>query len=183
MIITISGFPGSGKSTVGKLLAEKLDYKYISVGDLRGKIAIEHDMTIDELNKIGEKESWTDDEVDQKLRNIGKEEDNYVVDARLGYYFIPNSIKVFLDVDLKTGAKRIFKGEKRPDEKSFSSIKELKQELKKRIKSDKKRYKKWYDIDFTDKSQYDLIIDTNGLNPKEIVEKILEYIKKHKQNL
>ena len=38
MIITISGLPGSGKSTIGKMLAKKLGYKFYSMGDLRGKI-------------------------------------------------------------------------------------------------------------------------------------------------
>jgi len=180
MIITISGFPGSGKSTVGKLLAKKLDYEYLSIGDLRGKIAIKHNLTIDQLNKIGEKESWTDDEVDQELRRIGKEEDNYVIDTRIGYHFIPDSVKVFLDADIETGAERIFKGPRRPDEKKYSSIGALKGELKQRIKSDKKRYKKWYDIDFTDKSNYDIVIDTTDLTPDEVVKKILDFIKKQK---
>ncbi len=176
MMITISGFPGSGKSTVGKILADKLKYRFFSMGNLRGKIAINHNLTIDQLNKIGETEEWTDKEADKELIKIGKEENNYVIDTRLGFHFIPDSVKIFLDVDLKTGAERIFKGPRRADEKKYSSVEALKGELKQRIKSDKKRYKRWYNVDFTKKSNYDLVIDTTDLTPEKTAEKILKYI-------
>ena len=55
MKITLSGKAGSGKTTLAKRLAKKLDYKQYSIGDLRGKMDQERGLTIDELNKIGEK--------------------------------------------------------------------------------------------------------------------------------
>ncbi|MBU0540313.1 AAA family ATPase, partial [Patescibacteria group bacterium] len=64
MIITISGVPGSGKTTVAKILAERLGMKFYSMGDLRGKMATERGLTIDELNKLGETEAFTDNDVD-----------------------------------------------------------------------------------------------------------------------
>ena len=39
MIITISGKPGSGKSTVAKEAAKKLKLKYYCIGDFQRKIA------------------------------------------------------------------------------------------------------------------------------------------------
>jgi len=54
MIITISGLPGSGKTSVGKLIAERLGYEFLSIGDLRGSFASKKGLTIDELNKLGE---------------------------------------------------------------------------------------------------------------------------------
>ena len=54
-IITISVTTGYENSTVGKLLAKKVKYRFMSMGDLRGEIAINHVITIDQLNAIGEK--------------------------------------------------------------------------------------------------------------------------------
>ena len=71
MIITISGVPGSGKSTAGKSVARKLGYEYVSMGDFRGKMAMERGLTIDELNKLGEKEDWTDRQADEYQRELG----------------------------------------------------------------------------------------------------------------
>ena len=180
MIITISGLPGSGKTTVGKLLAEKLGFKFYSIGDLRGKMAMEQGLTIDELNELGMKEDWTDKEVDEYQKKLGMKEDNFVIESRLGFYFIPHSFKVFLKVNLKTGAERIFR-DPRPDEKKKGSVEEEIEGIKKRMESDKSRYKKYYGItDFTDERHFDLVIDTTNLTPEEVVERIIEEIQKRK---
>ena len=90
MIITINGTPGSGKSTVAKFLAKKLKLRHYSMCDLRRKMALEKGMTIDELNKIGEKEAWTDKDADNCQKKLGKKEDNFIIDGRLSWFFIPN---------------------------------------------------------------------------------------------
>lgn len=169
--------PGSGKTTVAKRIAKKLKLKHYSTGDLRGKIALKHGMNIDELNKIGEKERWTDKEIDDYQKRLGKTKDNFIIDGRLGWYFIPKSIKIFLDVKLKEGAKRIFMAGKRPDEKKYRSINEALEEIKKRINSDKKRYKKYYNITPYLKKHYDLWLDTTNLAKEEVVDKVLKFVK------
>jgi len=175
MIITISGKPGSGKTSVAKAISKKLRYDFFSAGDFRGKVAMKHGMTIDELNKVGKKEFWTDKEVDDEMKKLGKEKDNFVVEGWLSYYFIPNSIKIFLDVDIKEASKRIFK-DQRPDEEEKEDVKDVEKMIKKRLEESNKRYKKYYDADFLDKKNYDLIIDTTNLNINEVVEKILKFI-------
>jgi cytidylate kinase len=176
MIITISGMPGSGKSTVGRLLAKKLGYRFYSIGDLRGKWAVERGMSIDELNKLGEEEEWTDKKADEYQAEIGKGDDNIVIDGRISFHFIPGSFKVFLTVDDETGAGRVF-GDERSDEKA-ESAEELKVNLKKRVGSDALRYKKLYNLDFQDERHYDLVIDTTDMKPEEVAERIMESIKK-----
>ena len=179
MIITISGKPGSGKSTVAKNIAKELNLKHYSMGDLRGEIAKKHNLTIDELNKLGEKEDWTDKEVDDYQKELGEKEDNFIVDGWISFYFIPNSIKIFLDINLKEGAKRIFK-DQRPDEERKSSIEEVYRMIKKRLDQTSDRYKKYYGVkDFTDKANYDLIIDATKLTIEQVANKVLEFVKKH----
>ena len=173
MRITISGTPGSGKSTVAKLLAKKLGYKHYSVGDYRRDRAKKQNMTLNEYNKLGESKDFTDIEADNWQKGLGKE-DNFVIDSRLGYYFIPDSVKIFLDVDEKVGAKRIFK-EKRSRER-FSDEKEALQSLKKRQESDKKRYKKYYGINPFKKEHYDLVIDTSDKSIDQVLDIIVKAI-------
>jgi predicted cytidylate kinase len=173
MIITISGLPGSGKTTVGRIIAKKLGYKFYSIGDLRGRMAMERGLTIDQLNELGMKEAWTDKEVDAYQEELGKKEDNFVIESRLGFYFIPESVKIFLGVDLKKAAERVFR-DQRPDEKTKASVAETLESMKKRIQSDKMRYRKYYGIaDFMDRAHYDIVIDTTGLTIKEVVDKIM----------
>ena len=91
MIITISGIAGSGKSTVAKLLAKKLNYKHYSIGDFMREIAKQRKTTLLELSKEAEKDSSIDKELDQKQIELGKTQDNFVIDSRLGFHFIKNS--------------------------------------------------------------------------------------------
>ena len=179
MKITIAGKPGAGKTTTAKLLAEKLSYRHYSMGDLRGKLAQKHKMTIDELNKVGLKEFWTDKEIDDELKKIGQKEDNFVIDTWIGFHFIPDSIKIFLDVDPEEGARRIFK-DPRPDEEKKQTIKEVMDMTIKRMIDTQKRYIKWYKVDFLDESNYDLIIDTTRLSKEEVLKRIYEFIKTFK---
>ena len=178
MIITISGVPGSGKSTVGKILAKKLGYEYFSMGDLRGQMAIEKGLTIDELNALGEKEDWTDKRADEIQTQIGKEKDNFIFEGRLSWYFIPNSFKIFLTVDPKTAAERTLKNRaERQDEKPIATLIEAEQAVLQRLASDKIRYLQYYNIDYTKPENFDLIIDTTNLKIDEITQIILDKIK------
>lgn len=177
MIITISGKPGSGKSTVAKLIAQKLNLKHYSMGDLQREIAKEKGITINELGKLEEQSDEIDKQVEKKQTYLGKSEDNFVIDSRLGYHCIPNSIKIFLDVDEEEAAKRIFK-DKRAEE-NFKDVESLKKHLIRRAKSEKKRYKEYYDIDFNNLKNYDLVVDTTNLDIKGVIDKILNFINKH----
>ncbi|MBI2129626.1 cytidylate kinase family protein [Candidatus Woesearchaeota archaeon] len=177
MIITISGKPGSGKSTAGKLIAKKLKLKHYSVGDLRREIAKKHGLTIDELNKVGENEEWTDKEADDYQKELGLAEDNFIIDGWVSFYFIPNSIKIFLDVDLHEAARRIFK-DQRPSEEHKNTVDEVFKMIKHRLEETTRRYEKHYGIkDFTDKKYYNLIINTTSLTIDQVADKILDFVK------
>ncbi|MDO8505621.1 MAG: cytidylate kinase family protein [bacterium] len=172
MIITISGLPGSGKSTIGKMLADHFGYKRYSIGDLRGKMAMDRGMTIEELNELGEKEAWTDKEADEYQIELAKKEDNFVIDGRVSYYFIPQSFKIFLDVNLDEAARRVFSNP-RPDEKPVDTIEELKRAMAARLESDARRYKQYYGITYPDKRAFDIVIDTSNLSPEQILDRII----------
>ncbi|MCK4859914.1 MAG: (d)CMP kinase [Candidatus Omnitrophica bacterium] len=175
MIITISGKAGSGKSTVAKEVAKKLKFKHYSIGDLMRQIAKQKNISLIELSKLAEKDSSIDIELDKKNIEL-REEDNFVIDGRLTAYFSPYAeLKVFLDCKDKVRAERIF-NEKRKDEKSQhidGSIEKVKQ----REQSERKRYKKIYNVDYYDKKLYDLIIDTTNLSVSKVVEKIIKSVK------
>ena len=176
MIITIAGESGSGKTSIGKELAKRLNYKFFSMGDIRGKIAQERGLTIDELNQLGEKERWTDTIIEDYQRELGKKEDNLILEGRLSWYCIPKSKKIFLYVDKKIGAERIFLNQ-RKDEKKANNIEEMIKIIGLRKKSDVRRYKKIYQINPYEKKHYDLVIDTTTKTLKEVCFIILKEIK------
>ena len=175
MRIVISGTAGSGKSTVAKEVAKGLNYKHYSIGDFFGKLAIKRGIDVIKLNRLAEDDASIDREVDDMQKALNRE-DNFVIDSRLGAFFIPDSTKVFLDADLKTRAKRII-GDQREDEQN-KSLKGAIRNMKKREESENKRYKERYGYACYDKAKFDLVIDTTNLDVEEVVGRILAFIKK-----
>jgi len=175
MIITISGKPGSGKTTVGRLLANMLGYRFISIGDIVGDLASKKETSVLEFERLAEKDENINKKIDQRQKDL-KEKDNIILDSHLGFHFLPNSIKVFLDVDINTGAKRIFKA-KRKDEKENISIEKTKENIRKRINSEKRQYKKAYSVELYDPKNFDVIIDTKDLTPERTSNKIIQFLK------
>ena len=98
MIISLSGAPGSGKSTVAQMLADKLSWPRYYMGGLRREAAKKRGLSLAEYNKLGETDIKTDKEVDEYQRELGEKEDNFVIEGRTSWYFIPHSLKIYLDV-------------------------------------------------------------------------------------
>ncbi len=180
MIITLSGQPGAGKTTLKNLLAEKLGMKSYSMGDVRSKMAIEKNLTVDELNKLGMTDPTIDHQIDEYQTKISETEDNFIVDGLLSWRFIPKSLKVFLAIDPAEGARRVFEsrlqGDDRGDEPEYKNVEETQQIIGNRIKQNQARYFKIYGIDPMDQANYDLIINTTSQSPEQIVTQILDRI-------
>ena len=181
MIISIGGAAGSGKSTVAKKLVEKLNWPRYYIGKIRREIAKKQGLTLAEYNKVGEKDPATDLEVDKYQKKLGQTKDNFIIEGRTSWYFIPHSLKIYIDVDEKVGAQRVFKELKgrnsRNEDKNLETMKDILKSQQVRKISDKKRYKKYYQIDVYNKKNYDFILDTTGLNKSQVFSKIYDFVK------
>jgi predicted cytidylate kinase len=186
MIISINGTPGSGKSTIAKKIATALNYKHYYMGAIRREKAREMGMTLTQYNTYGETHPETDLEVEEYLKKLGTTTDNFVIESRTSWYLLPQSIKIFITVDPKIGADRVYKelqsNNQRNEDRELKNVTELLNSHRNRMTSDKLRYKKYYNIDYTDPKNFDFIIDTSHLTPDEVFQQILNYIKKNKQN-
>lgn len=171
-IITIFGLAGTGTSTCGKLLANKLGYEFISTGGLFRAQAEELGLTLHEYEKNINNNPEKDKEFDQKIEKLGQEKDNLVIDSRLAWYFIPQSIKIKFhcpdEIRLKRICNRDNVSQEEAEHKTFF-----------RENSHMNRYKQTYGLaDYTADENFDFIIETNSLTPEEIVEEILKIINK-----
>lgn len=177
-IISLSGQLGSGKSTIGKLLAKQLGYTFYSTGSAQRKIAAERGMTTLELNQLSMTDSSIDKQIDSIFKNLALQDENFVVDSRLGFFFIPSSLKVKLNVETQVAAERIFSDPTRSEEKKYTSVQEAKQSLLKRRALEVERFKKLYHVDIDNEANFDLVIDTTQKTPDEIVNIIIDKFQK-----
>lgn len=187
MIMTISGTPGSGKSTIAKILQQKLSAERIYVGGIRRELARKKGMTLVELNEYAKTHPETDVDVDKEAaaeaRKLDKSGKTVIVEGRTQYYFLPESLKIFIKVDEEEGTGRIWKDLQNEqtrterNEGDITSLEQMKKRIRQRATEDNKRYLKYYGINPADESQYDFILDTTKITAEEGTEKILKYIK------
>jgi len=179
-IITIAGKLGSGKSSTAKMLAEKLGYTHYSTGDFMRSIANDRGISLIELNQIAETDDSIDKELDDRNVEIGKME-NIIIDTRLGFHFIPDSFKVFLELEPETASERILKDkETNPNRHTeangyFDTKESIMESINNRLLSERKRYKNLYGIeDLTDYNNFDLVIDTSKIPLEKVSQQIIE---------
>ncbi|HPY08698.1 MAG: (d)CMP kinase [Patescibacteria group bacterium] len=181
MIISFSGAQGSGKSTIAERLAKKLGWPRYYVGGLRREAAKKRGLTLSEYNKLGETDPETDLEVDKYQEKLGKEQDNFIIEGRTSWYFIPHSFKIYLDVEKEVGAKRIFghlqQKNDRNEDVNLKSWEDVLASNEKRLESDRLRYQKYYQIDVNDLKHYDFYLDTTKFNQDEVFAQVWEAVK------
>jgi|SRR3989338_8473470 len=174
MIITISGTPGSGKTTLAKFLSKKLNLGLCLVGEIVRKIAEKKGLSIVELDKKAVSDTRIDREID-KIHLKLREEDNFVIDSRVAFKFFPKSLKIFLYCKPEIAAGRIFKSKRKTEQLPFQK---MLWEIKQRNRLDALRYKRYYHLDIDNIRNYDIIVDTSGMSIRKMCNTVLNAIKK-----
>ena len=189
MIITISGNPGSGKSTVAKILVERLNGVRVYVGGIRRELAREKNMTLLELNEYAKTHfEETDTEVDKRAaenaKELEKEGKTVIVEGRTQFHFLPESKKILITVDQKEGAKRIWKDLQKKElqaernEDHINSLEDVEESTLKRDQEDAERYLKHYKIDHRKEENYDFVVDSTDIPAVEVADKVMKYLNK-----
>lgn len=182
VVIAVSGQPGCGSSTTGVLLAKKLGLEFFSAGTYtkkmesasenmgksqtayaidfwktkRGK-SREHHMAVEKLQ--------------QDLANKG----NIVLEGKLAIRFVKNAdFRVWLKAPADIRAKHYAKRDNISLEDAFSS-------LRNKEKLERENWKRIYGFDyFEQEKEADIVINTGGKAPEQIVKLIIDSMKAKK---
>ena len=173
-IISISGDLASGKGTITNILSEDLKYNIYRNGDYVRKLAKEKGMDITEFNVYVKDHPEIDRQIEKSASEYAKDHDNFIIDARLGWYAVPESFKVYVTVDIDEAAKRAFYDPNRKETENFKTIEEQKLDIQKRYQLENERYWSLYGVRKEDLSNYDFVIDTTNITPEEAAQKIKE---------
>ena len=155
MLITISGPPGSGKSTVVAAVAETFDLAHVSGGDVFRGLAAERGLSLAAFNELAETDESIDRDLDRRLRETARERDDVVLESRLSGWMAGDlaDLKVWLDAPLEVRAARIA-------DREGTAVDAAIEETRTREESERSRYRTYYEIDFADRSIYDLAVNT-----------------------
>lgn len=172
-IICLSGNQYSGKSTAGKLLAEKLGYEYFSGGGIFRSIANERGLNVLELNRMCEEDNSIDELIDSRLIELGKTKEQIIIDSRMAWHFVKECYRVYVTVDKNEAARRALL-DTRGTTESYDSIQDALMGIGQRREVERTRYMHKYGADIGCMDNYDLVIDTTGKSPEEVVNLIIE---------
>ena len=201
-VIAISGLPGSGSTTTAKMLAEKLNIKFFSIGQLYKDVAlgtIRQQKYFSLFKAILEKKGivlpalsaendshaaanfWQTEigksknlhEVLDELQISLAQNCSVVLDGKLSLIKIKNAnLKIWLTASLQERAKRTSKRDNIPIEESLELV-------KKRQETEREEWKKIYNMDYFEQEKIaDLRADTTNLSPEEVVKIILDQLNK-----
>lgn len=167
--IVISGEVASGKLSVGKLLAQKLGYEFLSIGNLTREMANERNLTIVEFQRMCNEKPELNKEIDQLFIDKCKSVKKAVIDYRLGFYFLKEAKSIFLKIDEIEAKNRLEKANR--SNESHLTISE-------RNHLFKTQFKQTYGLDYTIPDNYSLVINVNNLgSPREVVNQIIKSIR------
>lgn len=155
MLLTVSGPPGSGTSTIATALADRFDVEHVSGGDIFRELAAERDLSLAEFNELAETDDQIDRDLDRRLREIAIERDDVILESRLAGWLAADhaDFRFWLDAPLDVRAERIADREDKSPAAAGAETRE-------REASEASRYLEYYDIDIRDLSIYDLVVNT-----------------------
>jgi cytidylate kinase len=165
MLLTVSGPPGSGKSTTAAGIAEAFDLEHISGGDIFRELAAERGYTAVEFNKLAEEDEQIDRDLDRRLYQIAVDRDDVVLESRLAGWLAGDQadLRIWLAAPTAVRAERIAEREEK-------SVELARQETVERERSEAKRYRGYYNIDIDDLSIYDLVLNTARWDAQEVLD-------------
>ncbi|MWV39184.1 (d)CMP kinase [Natrialba sp. INN-245] len=168
MLLTVSGPPGSGKSTTAGLLAEAFDLDHVSGGDIFRELADERGYTPLEFNKLAEENDQIDRDLDRRLREIALQEDDLVLESRLAGWLAGDeaNFRFWLDAPARVRGERIAEREQKDPDRAT-------EETKAREASEAQRYQEYYGIDIRDLTIYDLSVNTARWEPDAVLDMLV----------
>jgi len=169
--ISLAGDLGSGKSTVAKILIERLGAEKYATGELMRKFADELNMTVGEFNVYMETHPEYDKKIDDSLVALSDDDRFLIIDSRMAWHFTKGTFKIYLSTDIETSALRIMNANRKGEHDA--TLEETAKNTRARRQSEKKRYSEQYGVDIQDLTNYSLVMDTTVASPEEIAEVII----------
>ncbi|HAP57195.1 MAG: (d)CMP kinase [Sphaerochaeta sp.] len=169
MRIAISGKSGCGNTTVSQLVADELGYPMINF--TFRTLSEEKGIEFWTFCKMAEESDEFDLEVDRRQVEMALSQPDCVLGSRLAIWMLKQAdLKVYLSASSLERARRIMQRE-------GGTLEERLEQTRRRDANDSARYKRLYNIDNSDTSVADLVIDTSELGPEDVARIIIKEAK------
>ncbi|TFG33283.1 cytidylate kinase [Candidatus Thorarchaeota archaeon] len=153
-VITIGGLHGTGKSSVADSIAQKFGLRRVSAGVIFRELAEERGLTLEEFSRIAEGDLDIDKLIDDTQKDAAKK-GNCIIDGQLAAWMAGehSDLNILLIAPVEVRIKRIAA-------RDGTDFEFAKRETIAREGSEKARYFEYYNVDISNLSIYDLILNT-----------------------
>lgn len=186
MKFTITGYMGSGKSTICDILRREYNFRIVSAGSIFREMGSKENLNVlDMTRKLSSSDSnevdkYIDDKIKEEASRV-RDDENIIFDSRLAWHFLEQTFNIFILVSPYQAALRTYLTRINDDEK-YASLEDTIEGLVERRVLENRRYKKIYNVNCEDLSNYDLVIDTSYISALEATEIIMDCYKKKTLN-
>lgn len=155
LLITIGGLHGTGKSSVAEIIAKEFRLRRVSAGQVFRALAVEHHMSLEDFSRFAEGNEKIDRELDDRLKAEARK-GNAVIDGQLAAWMAEghSDLSILLTAPLDVRIRRIA-------DRDGVDFEIAKHETLAREESERTRYLRYYNIDISDLSVYDIILNTD----------------------
>jgi cytidylate kinase len=172
-VVTITGPPGSGKSTAGQLLATRLGLEFRSAGGLFREEAKRHRMDVDDFSRYAEAHEEVDRSLDDRMAEQARP--GRVLEGRLvGAFCRRRGTPCFYLVVTAEAEERY----KRLATRDGLSLEEATRRTRAREESERERYLRYYGIDL-DRETPDLTVDTTSTGAAAVADRLAGFVSAH----
>ena len=164
MKVTIGGLPGSGTSSLAEGISKRLGFPLISSGMVFREMAVERGLSLEEFGNLAETDPEVDKEVDARQVKFSKDSENAVIEGRISGFLVSEAeLKIWVKTRRTVRYERIATRDKK-------TFKQARIDTIDREKSERTRFKKYYQVDLKDLNGYNLILESSKWSIDALVE-------------
>ncbi len=170
-VVALGGPPGSGKSTAGRRVAERLGLEYTSAGEVFRAEAKRRGMDVESFNRFVESHPEIDRELDRTMQALAHP--GRLLEGRIqGALCRRNGIPVHYVVVTAEEDERV----RRVAQRDGQPVEEARARVRAREASERERYLRFYGIDLETEVP-DLLVDSTHQPAESVAEEIVQFLR------
>lgn len=170
--VTVGGLPGTGTSTLCRLLQDQLTLPYTYVGAMFREDAKARGLSLAEFSALSQKDPSIDERLDDRQLHVLRK-GGLVLEGRLAGWLANRhklpAIKVWLHCEEATRLRRLV-------DRDGGTLKEQADLTWAREQSEADRYRRYYGVDLKDTSFYDVVLDSTHQTPQQLADAVKQRV-------
>jgi cytidylate kinase len=173
VIVTVGGLPGTGTSTLCRLLEQKLGLPYVYIGQIFRQEAAARGLSLPELNELAQRDENVDRALDDRQLEILRQ-GGVILEGRMSGWLASrhgiDAFKVWLTADEDERIRRLV-------DRDGGDLSEQRRATRERVAQESDRYLRYYGADPSEAEIYDLVLDSTRSTPAELVAQVTAAIR------